>query len=94
MRVQHVRTPQAVIKRDLPPVNKRAVEAYAAGSWRDLHKALHLDLDAVSPLDVDGPTIPPAKARFECWRTGWARAWAVRQALHDGAVRARLIPAD
>jgi len=94
MRPAHIRTPQAMHKTNLPAVPARAVRAYAERDWAGLHRALNLDLDAVSPLDVTGPTCPPSKARFECWRDGWARAWELRQALHDGAVRARLIPAD
>ena len=78
-------------QRNLPPVRREAVEAYAAGDWGALHDALRLTLDHVSPLDVCGPTPPPEKAKFACWRSGWAKAWLLRQSLHDGAVRARLI---
>ena len=85
--------PAVTDTRNLPPVRREAVEAYAAGDWRALHYALRLPLEAVNPLDATGPTPPPSKARFRCWRSGWAKAWALRQALHDAAVRARLIEA-
>lgn len=64
-------------------ITPEAIEAFRAGDWLGLHRALGLAPWQPSPIDTDTPE-PPAWAT-QRGKTGWAEEWPMvfelRQAL-------------
>lgn len=60
-----------------------ALDAFKAGRWMDLHRALGLRPWEASPLDATAPE-PPSWAACDAstaWAASWPRAYALRTEL-------------
>jgi hypothetical protein len=64
-------------------ISAAAIEAWRAGDWLGLHRALSLRPWEPSPFDTIGE-LPPEDARP--WRASWPRVAELRKALIEQAV--------
>ena len=72
-----LRTPKARQHR----ITATALEAFEAGDWIALHRALGLRPWQPSPLDAATPEAPEWAGRLDAWREGWPLARELRAEL-------------
>ncbi len=74
------------IRRDGSRITVEAIEAYCAGDWMALHRALDLRPWQINPIDVDPGTPPPDGG--SPWADSFPKALQLRAEL-EAAVQAR-----